>query len=336
VSERLEAQLRQFLARETGEPVHAITGLQRTPSGLSRETWLFDAHFGGSTAARVEQLVLRRDPERGGGLLDTDRLGELRLLQALEHSDLPTPVVRYADIAGSHLERPSLVLRREPGVCDYLVLNGDRELSRRLKLAQRFCELLAQLHLSDWRQLGLGELLDDPGPAAALSALDQWTATLLERGPGAYPELTAVELWLRQRAPTSQATVLVHGDFKPGNALVDGDEVVVLLDWETAHLGDPLEDLGWVTQPLRLPEHLIAEVWEQEHLIERYQALTGFTVDAEALAWWQAFASYKTAVIQLTGLAGYIGGAADRLFREPAQAIRVLLRLLETDRLVAG
>jgi aminoglycoside phosphotransferase (APT) family kinase protein len=332
VSERLAAQLRQFLARETGEPVGAITGLRRTPSGLSRETWLFDARIG----ERIERLVLRRDPERGGGLLDTDRLGELRLLQALERSDIPTPVVRYADIEGRHLERPSLLLRREPGICDYLVLNGDREPARRLKLAQRFCELLGQLHLSDWRHLGLGSLFDDPGPDAALSALDQWTSTLLERGPGAYPELTAVELWLRERAPASQATVLVHGDFKPGNALIDGDEVVVLLDWETAHLGDPVEDLGWMTQPLRLAEHLIPGAWEQQDLVERYQALTGFTVDVEALAWWQALASYKTAVIQLTGLAGYIGGAGDRLFREPAQALRVLLRLLETDRLVAG
>ena len=336
MTEPLEAQLRRFLARETGEPVGAISGLRRTPSGLSRETWLFDAHIGEGTAYRIEQLVLRRDPVRGRGLLDTDRLGELRLLRALEPSDIPTPVVRYADVEGVHLERPSLLLRREPGICDYLVLNGHRELPRRLKLAQRFCELLGQLHLSDWRQLGLGTLLDDPGPGAALSALDQWTSTLLERGPGAYPELTAVELWLRERAPTSQSTVLVHGDFKPGNALVDGDEVVVLLDWETAHLGDPLEDLGWMTQPLRLAEHLIAGAWEQEDLIERYRALTGFAVDAEALAWWQALASYKTAVIQLTGLAGYIGGVADRLFREPAQALRILLRLLETDRLVAG
>jgi aminoglycoside phosphotransferase (APT) family kinase protein len=324
VSERLEAQLRRFLTEETGEPVGAIMGLRRTPSGLSRDTWLFDAHIG----AEVEQLVLRRDPERGGGLLDTDRLGELRLLRALEPSDIPTPVVRYADIEGTHLERPSLLLRREPGICDYLVLNGDRELPRRLKLAQRFCELLGQLHLSDWRQLGLDTLFEDPGPGAAPAALDQWTATLLERGPGAYPELTAVELWLRERAPTSQSTVLVHGDFKPGNALVDGDEVVVLLDWETAHLGDPLEDLGWVTQPLRLAEHLIPGAWEQEDLIGRYEALTGFTVDPEALAWWQAFASYKTAVIQLTGLAGYIGGVTNRLFREPAEALRILLRLV--------
>ncbi len=54
------------------------------------------------------------------------------------------------------------------------------------------------------------------------------------------------------------------------------------------------------------------------------------------MAWWQAFASYKTAVIQLTGLAGYIGGVAGRLFREPAEAFRVLLRLVENDRLVAG
>ena len=55
----------------------------------------------------------------------------------------------------------------------------------------------------------------------------------------------------RVQGPGVHPPVLVHADFKPGNILLDGDRITALLDWELAHLGDPLEDLGWVTQPLR-------------------------------------------------------------------------------------
>lgn len=327
--DRLGRALAAFLERETGRPLREVAGLRRTAAGLSMETWLFDAHFDGDASA--DALVLRRQPAHGGGLLHTDRVTEYRLLKALEEATIPTPLVRWADLDGSALERPSLILRREPGVCDYLILNGDRGPADRLGLAHGFCDLLAGVHTTDWRKLGLGELFDDPGPQAAVHELDVWAATLAERGPGAYPELTAAERWLREWAPAAPATVLVHGDFKPGNALVEGDGITVLLDWETAHLGDPVEDLGWVTQPTRRAEHLIAGAWEQDDLLARYQAATGLAVDPVALAWWQIFASYKTAVITLTGLGGYRRGAGARLFREPAELFRMLLRLSCSD-----
>src|SRR5439155_19631788 len=94
-----------------------------------------------------------------------------------------------------------------------------------------------------------------------------------------HPELDVVAAWLRSNAPRPQTTVLVHGDFKPGNALLRGDRIAVMLDWETAHLGDPLEDLGWITQPVRAREHQIPGVWEREQIFERYTARSGFTVD---------------------------------------------------------
>ena len=94
------------------------------------------------------------------------------------------------------------------------------------------------------------------------------------------PELAVVIAWLRANAPISPLTVLVHGDFKPGNVLLEGDEVTAILDWETVHLGDPHEDLGWVTNPLRAGEHRIADVWEPEQFLAHWSGCTGIKVDA--------------------------------------------------------
>jgi aminoglycoside phosphotransferase (APT) family kinase protein len=46
-------------------------------------------------------------------------------------------------------------------------------------------------------------------------------------------------------------TVLVHGDYWLGNLLVDGDEVVAVLDWTRAHWGEPTEDVR------HLVDHLV-------------------------------------------------------------------------------
>ena len=138
-----------------------FTWLQRASLGRSRENWLFDALWDDDRADSPELLIVRRDPE--GGLVDTDRALEFRILRALEDSDLPTPRVRWLDEIGQWLGRPSLIMRRAAGESDYYVLNGDRPLNERLALAHRFCDLLAAVHLVPWAELGLGAILSDPG-----------------------------------------------------------------------------------------------------------------------------------------------------------------------------
>ena len=127
---------------------------------------------------------------------------------------------------------------------------------------------------------------------------------------------------------TASRTVLVHGDFKPGNALLDGDRIVALLDWELAHLGDPAEDLGWVTQPLRAGEHQIAGAWERAQLLDRYRAATGWEVDESAVDWWNVLACYKTAVMQVSGLNAFVEGHADELYRPTAAVLRTMFDLI--------
>ena len=53
--------------------------------------------------------------------------------------------------------------------------------------------------------------------------------------------------WLRDHDPGPSGEVtLVHGDFRHGNLIIGPDGVRAVLDWELAHFGDPMEDLGWI------------------------------------------------------------------------------------------
>lgn len=321
ILERLET----FLAHELGSSPR-IVNLTRPTLGRSREQWLFDAVWGGPDA-EPEPLILRRDPL--GGLVESERGQEYALLKALENSTVPSPTARWLDATGAWLGRPSLIMRRERGSSDYFILNGDRPLDVRVELAGQLCDLLASVHKLDWRSLGIGEILEDPGPWASLAELDRFVETLRRDQVEPYPELELAIAWLRREAPQAQATVLVHADFKAGNVLFEDDRIVALLDWELAHLGDPMEDLGWITQPLRAREHLIAGAWAPADVVERYRRASGLEVDPRPLRWWNVFSTFKTAVMQVSGMKAYLEGRAEESFRPTAKVLATLLGSLE-------
>lgn len=320
----MQALLDSFFADQLPGQEPVVRNLVNLSLGRSRENWSFDLSWNDG-GAREEPLVLRRDPL--GGLVETDRGREFAILTALESTGVPAPAPRWLDAGGRWFGRPTLIMRREPGTVDYYVLNNpELALPERVRLAEGLCDLLAQVHLVEWRGTELERLFKDPGPEAALAQVEEWEAVLRADQLEPYPEIDLAIQWLRAEAPRSQATVLVHSDYKPGNVLIDGGRIGALLDWELAHLGDPMEDLGWVTQPLRRREHIIEGAWGEAEILERYQRATNFTADTNSLRWWHVFAGFRTAVMQVSGLRSFLEGRAAESYRPTARVLRSLLR----------
>lgn len=326
--ETVEKGLLELMSREMPD-AHDISihDLRRVSEGYSRENWIFEGSWTHDGEEVHLPLILRRDPV--GSLLETERRTEFDVLQPLADSGLPVPRALWLDEDGALLGRPSLVMVRAEGTVDWFVLNGSQPLEARLDLARRLVSLLAQIHRVDWRALGLDRVLEDPGPKASLAQVAYWEEQLRENQLEPHPELDLVITWLRQRAPDSQATVLVHGDFKPGNALLKDGEITAKLDWELTHLGDPLEDLGWITNPYRRREHQIPDVWERGDIVAHYAAESGFEVPERELYWWNVFSCFKLSVIILNGISAFAKGEFDVIFQIPMDLYRVMYELMD-------
>jgi len=230
---------------------------------------------------------------------------------------------------GTHLGRPALVMEIAPGVCEYFVLTGSRPLETRMRLASDFLQLLVDLQNIDWKSAGLAPTLEDPGGTPALHELNRWNRELERVALEPMPEMELIRVWLQERAQPARKIVLVHGDFKPGNALIHEDRVSAVLDWETAHRGDPLEDLGWITNPARASEHQIPGHWERAEILHAFRERTGYDFDEEELHWWNVFACWKLAIIVLTGLRSAVDGKFDRIHHNPTWLYRRMLKMVE-------
>lgn len=329
-SETLATRLLRFIARQLPHDAGLeISELRRTTGGYSRENWLFEASWSEAGTRQTRPLIMRRDPV--GSVLETDRRVEFAVLRALEGFEVPSPRALWVDADGSALGRPSVVMQRYDGLNDHFALEGGLSqlpLERRVALAHCYCDNLAALHRFDWRAARLDDVLPDPGGSGAAAAVAEWRATLERQRVEPAPELELVLQWLEENAPEAQATVLVHGDWKPGNSLLSGGELQVMLDWETVHLGDPLEDLGWVTNPLRRREHLIPGAWEREDLIRHYEKASGFRADPAAVHYWNVFANLKLNAILLTGVRSFCEGRSERPWSDDGMLARLQFQLL--------
>lgn len=262
--------------------------MRRAAVGNSQETWFVDA----VTPAGERALVLRRGT--GSGALDwTDRAVELAALTAAAAAGLPVPRVLWSGV----LERPYFVMERVAGAPPR---RGD-DVSRELG------DLLARLHALDPAELGPAV----PRPeGAALPAggvageLDRWEARYREARLAALPVAGALFGWLRAHVPPEAPPALLWGDPGPYNLLVADGRITALLDWELAHLGHPLDDLGaaqWACFGILDPDAILAG----------YEARAG-AVDRDALRWFRCLACMSRTVMLLASNRAWAEGRTHR------------------------
>ena len=114
-----------------------------------------------------------------------------------------------------------------------------------------------------------------------------------------HPAFELAFRWLEGARPIGGANRVVHGDFRNGNLIVDESGIGAVLDWELAHRGDPIEDLGWLcVKAWRFGgSGPVGGMGSIEELLAGYAAGGGEPVDRTALDWWIVFGTLRWGVI---------------------------------------
>jgi aminoglycoside phosphotransferase (APT) family kinase protein len=117
--------------------------------------------------------------------------------------------------------------------------------------------------------------------------------------------------WLRQHIPPRQERVLVHGDYRMGNVMFGPEGLRAILDWELAHIGDPLEDLGWMcVRSWRFGNDSlpVGGVGKREEFWQAYEEAGGYPVDPKRVHFWEIFGNLRWGVICLNMTQPFLDG----------------------------
>jgi aminoglycoside phosphotransferase (APT) family kinase protein len=308
MSADIEIKLAQLAQRLHGAAV-TMSGLTRLSGGANLETWAFDVQ----ARDQAHAYILRR---RGGGTsglrdgFSIDLSAEAALLQAVaKHGVLAPPFVHLCDAADALGE--AHVTRRVIGeTLGRKIVSDPRFDAVRPLLAHQCGEQLAGIHAT-------------PAPMK-LETLDA-NAVLAHyekayRASGAQrPVLELAFRQLRSIAPSPRRAVLLHGDFRNGNLIVNArDGIAAVLDWELSRLGDPAEDLGWLcvnSWRFGVPHKPVGGFGDYAELLAGYRAAGGEEITLNRVRYWQAVGSLKWAVMCLMMYGGWAAGKSSSVER---------------------
>ncbi len=265
-----------------------IADLHRLSGGASRETWRFTADG--------RALILQR--QRSGD--QRNMLVEAGVVGAARRGNVPVPELIAAR-------------RRDDGMA-FMVLEAiDGEtIARKIQRDDDYADARPRLVPDLGHALARIHALDPEG-IEGLEATDQlaYYTDVLDSLGQPHPVLELVRNWLVDTRPLSQRTCVVHGDFRLGNVIVGPDGLRAVIDWELAHLGDPMEDLGWLCVKAwrfggRAP---VAGLGEYEELFAAYEEAGGRAVDPTVVHWWEVLGTWKWAVMCILQASVHLSGA---------------------------
>jgi aminoglycoside phosphotransferase (APT) family kinase protein len=283
---RLGRSIAAWYAGATG-----VANAVRLSGGASQETWSFDiVHPSGNIGA-----ILRRAPQ-GYGAAPGRAAGleaEATLMQLAYDAGVPSPRVLHVLQPQDDLGTGFVMARVEGETIARKILRDEKFAQARPKLARQLGAVAAGIH-----GLSLSQLPKLRRMTAAKEIAE------LERDYRSFdwprPVFELALRWLRDHDPgPSDEVTLVHGDFRHGNLIIGPDGVRAVLDWELAHTGDPMEDLGWVcVNSWRFGEidKPVGGFGTREELFAGYEA-AGRRVDANRVTFWEVMGTLRWGVM---------------------------------------
>lgn len=268
-----------------------ISGLRRLSGGATQEIWRFDLDLPDGK----RPLIVRRAP--GGTRVSEQGIGleaEARLIAAAGAAGVPVPAVPYVFTPEDGLGHGFVMGFVEGETLGGRIIKADTFATARTHLARDCGEILARIHSVD---VSAFPALSRLPPSEMLAQ----SREAYRKGPVRRPVFDLALRWLADHCPPAPARpALIHGDFRNGNLMIGPEGVRAVLDWELAHVGDPMEDLGWIcvnSWRFGRIDKPVGGFGDQQDLFAGYAAAGGEPVDPERVRWWEAFGTMRWGVM---------------------------------------
>jgi len=284
------------LARRIVDGDCRVEGLRRLTGGSAAHTWRFNlVSAQHDLSQHTLPLILRlaHPGEQFEGGLEKDQ--EAQAQSAAWANGVPVAKILHVLQPQDELGKGFLMLCVDGETIPQKILRQEKYAAARAAMTAQCGKILAAIHavpladVTSLPDLTLQQQLD-----SLRHSYDSYDEKL--------PIFNYAFRWLQQNMPAMDRRTLVHGDFRNGNLMINVAGINAVLDWELSHIGDPMEDLGWLcVNSWRFGniDKPVGGFGERAELYRSYSDASGVEVDPERVRFWELYGIVKWGVICL-------------------------------------
>ena len=277
-----------------------IMNLEPLTGGASKEIWKFEVNANGKS----DRYILRRGSGVEGPLA-IKTSDEAKIQKTVRKLGAQVPEI----VAVSSLDEElgdAYIMKFVDGESIARKILRDEEYKNTLpKLAFECGQSIAKIHQAD-----INEFPFLPSKTVFEQINDLYQTYVSFNQPSPVFEYT--HLWLKKQNFGEINDALVHGDFRLGNIIVGKDGLKSVIDWELAHIGNPLQDLGWIcgnSWRFGNTDKVVGGFGDLTDLLKGYNSVSNYHVNENMVKAWQVFGTFRWGVICLIQASAHLTGS---------------------------
>ena len=254
--------------------------------------------------ANDDELIVRRTLSKEKSVMAIPKILEAKIQKVVKKNGAPVPAIIFEFSEGEEIGE-GYVMEAIPGeTIPRKILRDKKFASAREKLPFEIGKSLAKIHQTQLDDL---KALDQVTFSDSLGKLFQVYLSFNQP----QPVFDLAFKWLEAQKLTEYGNVLVHGDFRFGNFIISEENLESIIDWELAHIGNPMEDLGWLcVRSWRFGnvEKRVGGLGDIKDLIAGYESNSDIKIDESQLDIWQLYGSLRWGVICMMQTFAHLSG----------------------------
>ena len=256
-----------------------------------------------------KEFIVRRSVVKDKAVMAIPKNMEAKIQKIVKEYGAPVPEIIMEFSEGAEIGEGYVMQSVGGETIPRKILRDDSYKNIRNKLPYEIGKSLAQIHKTRLEKL---QDLEEITFSESLEKL----FIIYESFDQPQPVFDLAFKWLENQKILDYEEVLVHGDYRFGNFIISEKKLESIIDWELAHIGNPMEDLGWLcVRSWRFGNvnKRAAGLGDVDDLIAGYESNSKIKIDKSQLDMWQLYGSLKWGIICMVQTFAHLSGAVKSL-----------------------